>query len=94
MHSLKVKIWVGFVLASTIVALLSMLSYTEWPLSPANNKFVVIFGLIMGTLSCSPILFGNKIEGDISKAKFIISGVLLICSFVFEYLFISLGFLA
>jgi hypothetical protein len=92
MKSIKLTTWIGFVTICIIVALIRSLEHTNGPLSIANIQFVIIIGLVMGSLSALPILL-TKHENvkSASNMRWSISIILLLLAGLFEYGFIALA---
>jgi len=92
MKSIKLTTWIAFVTICIIVALIRSLEYTNGPLSIANIQFVLIIGVVMGSLSALPILL-TKHENvkSASNMRWYISIILLLLAGLFEYGFIALA---
>lgn len=95
MELTKLSIMFGCITICVLVAVASMLSYTEWPFTDANKNFVIMFGVVMGSLSGLPVLLVRKnLVIKISRSRWLATIILLVVSMVFEYIFITLAFVA
>jgi len=92
MKSLKLTTWIAFITICILVALVRMLEYTNGPLSIANIQFLIILGLVNGSLSALPILLTKNHNGkSISNMRWFISITFLLLAGLFEYGFIALA---
>ena len=92
MKSLKLTTWIAFIIICILVALVRMLEYTNGPISIANVQFVIIIGVIMGSLSALPILLAkHESLKSASNMRWYISVILLIFAGLFEFGFIAIA---
>ncbi len=92
MKSIKLTTWIAFVTICIIVALIRSLEYTNGPLSIANIQFIIILGLVNGSLSALPILLTKHQNGkSISIMRWCISITFLLLAGLFEYGFIVIA---
>jgi len=92
MKPIKLTTWIAFVTICIFVALIGSLEYTNGPLSIANIQFLMILGLVSGSLSALPILLTKHHNGkSISNMRWCISITFLLLAGLFEYNFIAIA---